>query len=207
MQKKIGVSPPEEFEARRGPFLALTSLFPVEFCKSERDSYPELDGLILFNGNRDAGLRAAAAGIRCQVVLGADAGYVHCESGNVDFGRTTNLHPCFHHRNFVDRDVKEFVPVLLLDSEEPVAFKEGHIVWAYRPGPGAGIDLLAVPPSRLADSEYLLEYFQPGRFLRLLPLLNFLRELTEDIAWTVPPLRACIMLDDPNLHRRSYGYI
>lgn len=207
LHKKIGVSPPEEFEARRGLFSALTSLFPVEFCRSDRDFYPELDGLILFNGSRDAGLRAAAAGIRCQVVLEADAGYIHCESGNINFGRTANLHPCFQDRTLVDVDVEEFAPVSLLDNEEPVAFKEGHILWAYRPGPGAGIDLLAVAPPRLADSEYLWECFQPGRFLRLLPLLHFLRELTEDIAWTVPPLRACIMLDDPNLHGRSYGYI
>jgi hypothetical protein len=69
------------------------------------------------------------------------------------------------------------------------------------------VDFVAVEPPKLTDDQYLCEYLQAGQFLRLLPLFHFLREVTEDLAWTAPPLRACFMFDDPNLHGSSYGYI
>ncbi len=41
----------------------------------------------------------------------------------------------------------------------------------------------------------------------LLPLIHFLRELTNEIPTEQPPLRACFMFDDPNLHWSSFGFI
>ena len=66
-----------EFENHRRLFLVLSSLFPVEFCKSERDSYAGLDALVLFDGEREAGIKAAKAGIRSYVVLNTGAKPVH----------------------------------------------------------------------------------------------------------------------------------
>ena len=41
----------------------------------------------------------------------------------------------------------------------------------------------------------------------MLPLILFLRTLTEDQRWEQPPLQACFMFDDPNLHWRTYGFV
>lgn len=203
----IGVFPAAEFGKHQRLFLTLSSLFPVEFRKSGEDSHAGLDALILFGGSREAGTRAAAAGIRCYVVLNAGGKPVYCESANVDFGKTANLHPLLQNQTLGDADVKEFVPLSPLPGDETVASKEGHIFWIYRPEGRSGVDFLAVPPPKLADDQYACEYLQTGQFLRLLPLFHFLREMTKDICWTAPPLRACMMFDDPNLHGRSYGYI
>jgi hypothetical protein len=206
-RKIIGVVPMAEFGKHQRLFLTLSSLFPVEFRKSEGDSYAGLDALILFGGGREGGTRAAAAGIRCYVVLNTGGKPVYCESASVNFGKTANLHPFLRNQTLVDADVKEFVPLSPMPGEEPVASKEGHVLWIYRPGGRSGVDFVATAPPKIADNQYLYEYFQAGQFLRLLPLFHFLREVTEDLAWSSPSLRACFMFDDPNLHRGSYGYI
>jgi hypothetical protein len=206
-RKRIGVVPSIKFEAYRKLFFALSCLFPVEFYEVKRDSYTGLDALIFFGGSREAGIRAATAGVRSCVVLDNGAERVHCGSANVDFGRTPCLHPYFRGQTLIDEDVKEFVPISPLPDDEMVASKDGHVLWIYRPVGRSGIDFLAAGPPKLADDRYLCEFLQPGQFLRLLPLFHFLQEVTKDIAWKVPPLRACLMFDDPNLHSPSYGYI
>ena len=45
-------------------------------------------------------------------------------------------------------------------------------------------------PDELAPDETLLSRFSPGRFVELLPLINFLRAVTSDGGWTHPPLMA-----------------
>jgi len=206
-RKIIGVVPAAELGTHRRLLLTLSSLFPVEFRQSERDSYEGLDGLILFDGSREAATRAATAGVRCYAVLNVGGEPVCCESINVDFGKTTNLHPSLHHQTLTDADVKEFIPLSALPGDEPVTSKEGRILWIYRSEGRSGVDLLAAAPPRLADGQYIWEHFQTGQFLRLLPLFHFLRDVTKDTSWTAPPLRACVMFDDPNLHGRSYGYV
>jgi hypothetical protein len=179
----------------------------VEFRKSERDSYAGLDALVLFDGEREAGIKAAKAGIRSYVVLNTGTKPVHCGSVNVDFGRAANLSPYFQNQTLADVNVKEILPLSPFPGDESVASGAGHVLWVYRCEAKSAVDFLAVAPPKLADGQYLCEYLQAGQFLRLLPLFHFLREVTKDIAWTTPPLRACLMFDDPNLHCGSYGYI
>lgn len=206
-RKRIGVVPFGEYEAYQGLFLVLSSLFPVEFRKSERNSYAGLDALIVLDGTREAGIRAAKAGIRCHVVLNSGAKPVNCGSANVDFSRAANLHPYFQNQTLVDEDAKEFVSLSPLPGDEIVASRAGRVLWIYRHEGKSGVDFVAVGPPKLTAGQYLCEYLQPSRFMRLLPLFHFLREVTRDTAWTVPHLRASFMVDDANLHSSSYGYI
>jgi len=43
--------------------------------------------------------------------------------------------------------------------------------------------------------------------LQILPYFHFLKNLTNRTGWQAPPVRACMMFDDPNLHWWSYGFI
>lgn len=45
------------------------------------------------------------------------------------------------------------------------------------------------------------------RFIQILPLFHFLREITGHQGFSNPPLRAAFIIDDPNLHWPSYGYV
>lgn len=207
VRKTIGVVCSTEFDTYRRLFLALSSLFPVEFRKIERDSYAESDALVLFDSSRKAGTKTAASGIRSLVFLNTGAKTVHSTSARVRFGSPPNLHPYFHNQTLMDEDVKELIPVTPLPCEEPVASKAGHVFWIYRSEAQSAVDFVTVAPPKLADDQYLCQHLQAGQFLRLLPLFHFLHELTRDIAWVAPPLRASLMLDDPNLHGESYGFI
>lgn len=51
------------------------------------------------------------------------------------------------------------------------------------------------------------DVFGGERFMALLPLMSFFQELRGANAHRYPPLRASFIIDDPNLHWPSYGYI
>jgi hypothetical protein len=80
-------------------------------------------------------------------------------------------------------------------GEQPVWWAEGPLRTA----------LLA--PRELDESEALRDRLGEERSLALLPLVEFLRGLTAEIAWTPPPPAASFIIDDPNLHWPTYGYI
>ncbi|MGO9531614.1 MAG: hypothetical protein ACLP3B_10600 [Syntrophobacteraceae bacterium] len=207
VRKIVGVVCDAECDKYRKLFLALSSLFPVEFRETERDCYAALDALVLFDRSRLAGIKAAAAGIRSLVFLNTGEKPVHFTTSSVSFASPPNLHAYFHNQTLIDEDVKELVPLTPLPGEKPVASKAGNVFWIYRPEARSAVDFLTMAPPELADDQYLCHYLQAGQFLRLLPLFHFLREVTRDIAWEAPPLRANLMIDDPNLHSLSYGYI
>jgi hypothetical protein len=76
-------------------------------------------------------------------------------------------------------------------------------VWLRR----GATDLVWGAPDELGDGEFLRSHVSPGRIVGLLPLIHFLREVTAESAWTPPAGRASFVVDDPNLHWRSYGHI
>jgi len=63
------------------------------------------------------------------------------------------------------------------------------------------------PLAELGDWQSLRDHLCPGSFMGLLPLLHFLGQLLGDEGWRLPPLRAAFVIDDPNLHWPSYGFL
>jgi hypothetical protein len=88
-----------------------------------------------------------------------------------------------------------------------LASKAGAPVWAMQEREGRQQHYVALPVPELNDGEPLFQYFNGRQFLHLLPLMLFLRTLTGDRSWAPPPLQACFMFDDPNLHWRTYGFV
>jgi hypothetical protein len=89
----------------------------------------------------------------------------------------------------------EGAAVLASGSGGPLWIREG------------GRDRVAVAPEPLEPGAPLLGLLSPERWLSLLPLLHFLREVAAPLTWAPPPLRATFLVDDPNLHRPRYGYV
>jgi hypothetical protein len=65
----------------------------------------------------------------------------------------------------------------------------------------------AYPLPQLTEGDALRDYLRPGCFMGLLPLLHFLDHVVSGQNWEPPPLRASFVIDDPNLHWPSYGYL
>jgi hypothetical protein len=103
-----------------------------------------------------------------------------------------------------DRTIDRVCRLTLEAPDEVVARKGDDVIWVHRKEGTSVVDLVALDPPHLTDKDYLFQYFQEDNCARLLPILHFLRELS---GWELPPLRACFMFDDPNLHWPSYGYV
>jgi hypothetical protein len=80
-------------------------------------------------------------------------------------------------------------------------------VWSVARSDGALSHSVALAPEELRRDERLRDRLRAGRFLALLPLVHFLREIGGSENWTPPSLRAAFILDDPNLHWPSYGFV
>lgn len=63
------------------------------------------------------------------------------------------------------------------------------------------------PLAELSEGQTLREHLRSGAFMRLLPLLHFLTRLLGDQGWSLPAPRAAFVIDDPNLHWVSYGFL
>jgi len=77
-----------------------------------------------------------------------------------------------------------------------IAGESSRVVWS-----------VSTPPPRLSAGEHLSQFFNGETFLPLLPLYLFLRGLSPESRWQAPQLRACLVVDDPNLHARTYGHV
>jgi hypothetical protein len=64
-----------------------------------------------------------------------------------------------------------------------------------------------MPLPAIAREQSFSDTFKEERFLRMLPLLHFLRTLSSRSTYRPPPLRATFIVDDPNLHWPRYGYV
>jgi hypothetical protein len=63
------------------------------------------------------------------------------------------------------------------------------------------------PLAELDEGQTLRDHLCPGSFMGLLPLLHFLGTLLADQGWKLPAPRAAFVIDDPNLHWSSYGFL
>ena len=59
---------------------------------------------------------------------------------------------------------------------------------------------------QLQTDQLLIDQLSLAQWTGLLPLIVFLRRMSGD-DWVPPPLRACFVLDDPNLHWPTYGFL
>lgn len=185
---RIGVLPPGEIRRRQRLFEALEQLLPVRFA----GGCAEADACLCFGaGDTPDGLPtltllideapAEEKPVPAQLMAGVD------------------------HR-LRDRTLEEhrLGAVHLPNAEgEVLASRDAEALWT-RCGPA---QTAALAPLELASGEPLRDRLHPGRWLALLPLVQFLREVSRDVAWTPPPPRATFLFDDPNLHWTSYGFL
>ena len=95
----------------------------------------------------------------------------------------------------ISEDLRTGSPQVLAGTESgPVWVRRGNEEWA----------ALTLPAP--SGDAHLREHLRDGRFLALLPLVHWLREVAPS-EWSPPPLRATFLFDDPNLHWPTYGFI
>jgi hypothetical protein len=196
----VGVVPAGQKLRRERLFGALEAAFPVRFEGREPRELAGLDGCVVFGEpDPDPGAPPTIA------FSGADPAAPR-SAARIALADSELLD-----RRLRDRALPESaaaaVPALSpAPGDVVLAERHGEPVWAAR-GEGGRVQLAAAAPAELPEDGSLQGHLTCGRFLGLLPLVHFLRDLTAELAWAPPPLRAAFVIDDPNLQWRSYGYI
>ncbi len=90
-------------------------------------------------------------------------------------------------------------------ARDVLARVEERAAW-WQSGDG-GLHCSLYPLAELGGGQTLRDHLCPGSFMGLLPLLHFLGQLLGDQGWKLPPPRAAFVIDDPNLHWPSYGFL
>ena len=197
----VGVHPSAELRRRPRLFAALSAAFPgVRFEGREAGETAGLDALVELGGEDEA-RRAAASGLRALAAVApeGEAGAV----AEVELAATAPIDRRLRGQTLPDRHLGgvpslrfgRSATVLARLRAEPAWIREGRL------------DLVAVAPAELGEAEPLRCRLGGGRSLALLPLIELLRELSARAAWNPPPPRATFVLDDPNLHWPSYGFL
>lgn len=95
----------------------------------------------------------------------------------------------------------------LQDNERALASTEQGPIWTVRNTAGANHYRTGFTIPELSPDESFNSIFHGERFVEMLPLLHWLRAVCAGEAFEGPPLRACFIFDDPNLHWPRYGYV
>jgi hypothetical protein len=204
--RTVGVFPAEALARRRALFDLLEEAFPVRFEARHPGEMRDLDAALEIGGSEQA--RAVAeAGIMALSMVAPEPA-TGPRPGLLALSSSLALDSRLRGAELSDRHLGAGA----LSGEPPgppphretvLASFDGLPFWT-RSG---SFDQALLTPQELEAGEPLRQRLQVGRCAALLPLVHFLRELTEGQRWCPPTARATFLLDDPNLHWPSYGFI
>lgn len=197
--KLIGVCPASELHTRRRLFKALEEADGARFVPLE--SGESIDGLVLFGPAQEP----VRAGLPL-LVVGADEADNDCPEELTAITRLPHVDRCLRGRTLGERRLGGG-RIEVRDGLAPLALAGGRPVWAATPEERPEVHVAAMAPLELHEDESLRDRLAPGRWLALLPLVHFIQQVAGDDERSARPLRAAFLIDDPNLHWRSYGFL
>ncbi|HEU4735768.1 MAG TPA: hypothetical protein VFS48_01920 [Solirubrobacterales bacterium] len=201
----VGVFPASALAEREALFAALAEAFPVRFEGRGDGELSGLDGVIAV-GSSNFAKAAAETGVRALALL--------VPEGKTDLtavAQELSDLPELDHRlrssplpdAWLSGSLQAGASLGEVGRASVLASCGDRPTWSR-----AGLlDLALLAPAELEAGEALRERLCDGRSAALLPLACFLRELTAAIRWQPAPARACLLFDDPNLHRPAYGFL
>lgn len=214
-RKSIGVLPSSALHRRRRLFGALEQAFPVSFTACELDKLGDADGILALSDAHSAGglerlLRARGLPTLIACEAGAEverSGGRPERSAIVQVGLSAAGELA---RPLRGRTLPEIGPAPCALAPQgtghALAAVGGRPVWWRADRGRAPLWLSAYAPDELAADEALRDRLCSGRFLAMSALVHLLWHVCG-LDVTERELRACFVVDDPNLHRCSYGYL
>jgi hypothetical protein len=210
--KVIGVFPAHERTARRALFDSLEEALAVRLEGRESGDYAGLDAALLLPGSDPA---AEPPLPHLIAVAGEGPSGPQPRLGERYVPPGTPIELTAHApldrrlRGARLRDVTA-EPCLRLEPAEGdtvLAARGDDPLWLSRQTAHGTRQQVAIAPDELEAGEALRDRVRDGRFLATVALVHFLREVSADVSWRPPPVSACFLFDDPNLHWTSYGYV
>jgi len=181
-------------------------MFPVDFVPGRASVKTVLDAAVVFNIGGKTDEPPGIQGVPAYVASDNPAQRVGRNSWGVKFGSSRSLNPSLREQVLEDAELREFLPLAPRAGDEVLASSGGQPIWILR-GTGAGsVHWVGALPLPLLEDQCLWERFRAGCFMRVLPLIVFLRQLTRENDWQYGR-QACFVVDDPSLYWPSYGYL
>jgi hypothetical protein len=195
---------------------ALELAFPVRFDLADPTDLRGIDGVLVLGPERVAQISAGPP----RLVLpfgrrrsdsptqtsGGDGSVASEELTPVVLAAESILARPLRGRVISESAVAEELPLAPAGATVLAGARSKPVWWQIGDGT-ARLSVSAYPLAGLRDGETLREHLRAGRFMRLLPLVHFLGQILGDDGWRLPPLRASFVVDDPNLHWPSYGFL
>jgi hypothetical protein len=200
---RIAVVPATDYQIHKPLFDMLSAALCVDF-EPHASASENYHGLIVLSEDEGLIREANERNINCYQVHSANPHTV-VEPPTVRFASSTAIHRSFRSAQVVDASLKTFGA--LPQSLEPLAEVDGQPVWGVAPTNGRQCHHVGVPLPWFAETDFFQAHFRASRWFAMVPLLHFLRHLLGPDGWKVAEPRATFIIDDPNFHHRSYGYI
>lgn len=197
----VGVYPPQTIETHARLLGALSCALPVSFHGFSEGL--NCDAVVSFAG--DDSLAVIDAQDRWCFV--SQASGQRAEHLGIVFSSNEAIEPVLRGRAFEPEPNIDLDDIKPSQADRVLAKSDRGPFWIRRETDGIAVDVTAAVIPELSPDEVLRDRLSPGRCMATLPVFHFLRDLTREIDWRPPPLRACFIIDDPNLHTMSYGFI
>ena len=185
-------------------FDALAPLYDVTFVPEEESLLASHRYAIIIGSAREFVKRVADGGTKVLAFCDQEESQISNPRTKVQLSESDHLPVSFRGCTLEDDSLTEYSQLDLEPEDEVLAKKEENLLWIRNQETAETIDLTAMSLPELAPKEYLFTYFNHANWMRLLPALHFLAEISP---WKLPPLRSCFMFDDPNLHWKTYGHV
>ena len=189
---------------------AMAALTPVTFVTcSNLEECRNGDAVLNTSGDGDTFASVPATGVRFFHVAarGIEGNNGHTGGDSIRFTQSKLLDQRLRGRCLKHEPILGYAGLRTEPGDEVIAYYGSSPAWVIRNRENVLNHLVSVPLPMLAAGEMPFRHLRDMRFFPLLALLHFLREVTKGSGWKNPPLRACLMLDDPNLHWPSYGFL
>jgi hypothetical protein len=211
-RKLVGVVPAAAASVRRELLGTLEQVFPVRFQGLETDDVEGVEGVLVIGDGKisDHGLPTGitemlAQGCPC---LSVSSGHASLATPGVTIAlaEDAQLAQLLRGRELPEECAPDLSVATPLEGDRVLAQADGRPVWWRRPGT-SWTHHSVFGLQELAAGEALRDRLRGGHFMGLLPLLHLLRHVCRDLEWEERPLSAAFVVDDPNLHAGSYGYL
>ena len=209
-RKLVGVTPALALDRRMRLLGALEQVFPVRFEARQPTNFAGLDAVLIvrqLDAERWPDEPNGLADACPRLVVCSQTGQSAHGSTVVEFARDVRVARPLRGRKLREECGAAHAPALNpTGSDAVLAGADENAVWWCQEDAGWA-HFSAFAPEELGEQESLRDHLRIGRFMGLVPLLHLLKHVCRDLDWSEQPLRASFVIDDPNLHWLSYGYL
>ena len=202
--QKVGVFPAHELSCRKRLFYSLEQAFPVTFIGYTEERDNALSAVISFSKLGSTELLPIGVPV---MRLPTGGGSETTNKSIIHIANDHRLDQVLRGRRLTELRLGAIAPLSIAADTIVLASVDAAPIWCVQDSGSGVMWISALAIRELDEKECLRDRLRDGNFASLLPLVHFLKDFCSRDGWSEPPLRATIVIDDPNLHSPRYGYL